>query len=227
MALLRIVHFELSCASFAGEPSVPLFRRFYRLQSNEDWFTFEKIIDSISLPCYSFMPTSTYPKQWKNRFIFVYPSMISDSLPLRDPVAVKEDGVPPLSATEDMFWRKMYEHHKRAFNFPEGILAIGGLSPFYLVRPKAFYERKAIYCGVSYVVEGVVNQEMGGVLGGVPLMLEVRMLGRFWERELLLFRGGSPKGSEGSQNSLQWKMQAVEMKTYRHVCPESANMVSS
>ncbi|KAF5766354.1 hypothetical protein HanRHA438_Chr15g0726711 [Helianthus annuus] len=95
LAFLRIIHFELSCASFAGEPSVPLFRRFYRLQSDGDWFTFEKRIDSISLPCYSFMPTSTYPKEWKNRFIFVSPSMISKSLPLRDPAAVIEDGVPP------------------------------------------------------------------------------------------------------------------------------------
>ncbi|KAF5814311.1 hypothetical protein HanRHA438_Chr03g0120381 [Helianthus annuus] len=121
------------------------------------------------------MPISTYPKEWKNRFNFVSPSMIFESLPLRDPAAVIEDGVPPLSATEDVLWRKMYEHPTRAFNFPEGILAIGGLSPFYLTRPKVFYEGKEMTLwsllqadcrGVSYVVEGVVNQEMGSVLGG-------------------------------------------------------------
>ncbi|KAJ0438486.1 hypothetical protein HanHA300_Chr16g0614581 [Helianthus annuus] len=70
LAFLRIVHFELSCAAFAGEPSLSLFRRFYRLRSDGDWFTFENgdcftfenRKDSIFLPCYSFMPTSTYPK---------------------------------------------------------------------------------------------------------------------------------------------------------------------
>ncbi|KAF5794679.1 hypothetical protein HanXRQr2_Chr08g0330851 [Helianthus annuus] len=140
LAFMRIVHFELSCASFAGEPSLPLFCRFYRLRSDGDWFTFEKRKDSISLPCYSFMPTSTYPKKWKNRFIFVSPSMIPKYLPLRDLAAAIDDGVPPLSAAEDVLWRKMFEHPTRAFNFPEGILAMGGLSPFYPIRPKSFHE---------------------------------------------------------------------------------------
>ncbi|KAF5803060.1 hypothetical protein HanRHA438_Chr06g0276001 [Helianthus annuus] len=95
LAFLRIVHFELSCASFAGEPSVPLFRRFYQLRSDGDWFTFEKRKDYISLPCYSFMPTSTYPKKWKNRFMFVSFSMLSEPLPLRDPNAIIEDSSHP------------------------------------------------------------------------------------------------------------------------------------
>ncbi|MFS7948331.1 hypothetical protein Hanom_Chr06g00558731 [Helianthus anomalus] len=65
LAFLWIIHFELSCSAFTGEPSVPLFWRCYCLRSYSDWFTFEKRKDSISLPCYSFMTTSTYPKQWK------------------------------------------------------------------------------------------------------------------------------------------------------------------
>ncbi|KAJ0434405.1 hypothetical protein HanOQP8_Chr17g0667051 [Helianthus annuus] len=105
---MRIVHFELSCAAFAGEPSLPLFRRFYRLRSDGDWFTFEKRKDSIFLPWYSFIPTSTYPKEWKNRFIFVSPSMILESLPLRDPATAVDDGVPALLAAEDVLWRKMH-----------------------------------------------------------------------------------------------------------------------
>ncbi|KAJ0744614.1 hypothetical protein HanPI659440_Chr10g0389651 [Helianthus annuus] len=157
------------------------------------------------------MPISTYPKEWKNRFIFVSPSMISESLPLWDPAAVIEDGVPPLSVTKDMLWWKMYEHPTRAFN-SRGILAMGGLSPFYPIHPKAFCERKEMTLwsllqagckGVSYVVEGVVNQEMGGVLGG-----NTPDVGGF-NAGLVLGEGtpypegggGSPKGSEGSHNS--------------------------
>ncbi|KAJ0443835.1 hypothetical protein HanIR_Chr16g0825171 [Helianthus annuus] len=38
----------------------------------------------------------------------------------------------------------MYEHPTRAFTFFEGILAIGGLSPSYPVRPKAFFGKKEL-----------------------------------------------------------------------------------
>ncbi|KAJ0570146.1 hypothetical protein HanHA300_Chr05g0174811 [Helianthus annuus] len=138
LAFLRIVHFELSCVAFARVPSVPLFRKLYRLKSDRDWFTFEKRKDSVSLPCYSFMPTSTYPKEWKNQFLFVSPLLLSEPLPTRDLAAAIEDDVPPLSGVEEALWKHMYENSTRAFNFSEGILEMGGLSPFYPTRPKAF-----------------------------------------------------------------------------------------
>ncbi|MFS7988348.1 hypothetical protein Hanom_Chr11g01033751 [Helianthus anomalus] len=91
LAFMRITHFELSCVTFA---------------------------DSVSLPCYSFMSTSTSSKEWKNRFIFVLSSMIPESLPSRDPMAVIDEGVPALSAAETILWKNMYKHPIRAFNFP-------------------------------------------------------------------------------------------------------------
>ncbi|MFS7901366.1 hypothetical protein Hanom_Chr00s200637g01837831 [Helianthus anomalus] len=121
------------------------------------------------------MSISTYPKKWKNSFIFVSPSMLFKPLCIRYPVAAIKDGVPPLSAIEDVIWRHMYEHSTRALNFLEDILEMGGLSPFYLTRPRAFYDGRDMFLwsllqadcrGVSYVVEVVVNQEMCGVLGG-------------------------------------------------------------
>ncbi|KAM0028563.1 hypothetical protein Hdeb2414_s0014g00422261 [Helianthus debilis subsp. tardiflorus] len=123
---MRIVHFELSCVAFYGEPSIPPFRIFYRLQSDGGWFTFAKRNDNISLPSYSFMLTSTYPKEWNDRFIFVSASLIPEYPPLRDPKAVIDDSVPTLSAKETVLWKRMYEYPTRAFNFPEGILAMGG-----------------------------------------------------------------------------------------------------
>ncbi|MFS7948179.1 hypothetical protein Hanom_Chr06g00556951 [Helianthus anomalus] len=69
LAFMRVVHFELSCVAVAGEPSK----------------------DNVSPPCYSFMPTSTYPKEWKNRFIFVAAAMVPESPPSRDPKAPIED----------------------------------------------------------------------------------------------------------------------------------------
>ncbi|KAJ0795255.1 hypothetical protein HanPI659440_Chr04g0148371 [Helianthus annuus] len=63
LGFMRVVHFELSCVAVSSEPSVPLFCMFYKLISDGDWFTFAKRKDSVSPSCYSFMPTSTYPKE--------------------------------------------------------------------------------------------------------------------------------------------------------------------
>ncbi|KAJ0712876.1 hypothetical protein HanRHA438_Chr09g0419931 [Helianthus annuus] len=96
------------------------------------------------------MPTSTYPKEWKNMFIFVSASLLLESPPLRDPKAVIDDSVPTLSAKEIVLWKRMHEYPTRAFNFPEGILAVGGLSPLYPILPKAYCEKK----GQPFVLEG-------------------------------------------------------------------------
>ncbi|KAM0012269.1 hypothetical protein Hdeb2414_s0054g00755241 [Helianthus debilis subsp. tardiflorus] len=141
---MRVVHFELLCVAVSSEASVPLFCMFDKLISDGDWFTFAKRKDSVSPPCYSFMPTSTYLKEWKSRFIFVSAAFIPESLPLRDPKEAIEDIVPVLSADEIVQWKRMHENPTRAFTFPEGVLAMGGLSPFYLVRPKAFLGKKGI-----------------------------------------------------------------------------------
>ncbi|MFS7921219.1 hypothetical protein Hanom_Chr03g00234221 [Helianthus anomalus] len=100
LGFMRVVHFELSCVAVSGEPSIPLFCMFYKLISDRDWFTFAKRKDNISQPCYSFMPTSTYPKEWKSRFIFVSAAMMPESPPLRDAKAAIEDSIPVLSVDE-------------------------------------------------------------------------------------------------------------------------------
>ncbi|KAJ0806355.1 hypothetical protein HanPI659440_Chr02g0088561 [Helianthus annuus] len=131
LGFMRVMHFELSCLAVSGEPSIPLFCMFYKLISDGDWITFAKRKDIISPPCYSFMPTSTYPKEWNSRFIFVSAAMMPESQPLRDAKAVIEDNVPVLSADEIVQWKRMHENPTRDITFPEGVLALGGLSPFY------------------------------------------------------------------------------------------------
>ncbi|KAJ0694499.1 hypothetical protein HanPI659440_Chr15g0609491 [Helianthus annuus] len=225
LAFMGIVHFELSFAAFAGEPSLSLFCRFCRLQSDGDWFTFAKRKDSISLLCYSFMPTSTYPKEWKNRFIFVSPCRISESLPLRDPTTTIDDSVPALSTAETVLWKKMYEHPTRAFHFLEGILAMGGggLSPLYPICPKAFHENKEMSLwnllqadckGISFVVEGVVNPEMGGLLGGGTA--DVGGAARATEVTPCA-KEGSPEGLVDSQSSPPMENVSRGMRIWAHV----------
>ncbi|KAJ0605217.1 hypothetical protein HanPI659440_Chr02g0082621 [Helianthus annuus] len=165
---MRVVHFELSCVVVAGEPSVPLFCMFYKLVSDGDWFTFAKRKDSVSPPCYSFMPTSTYPKEWKNRSNFVSVAMLPESPPLRDPKAPIEDSVQVLSVDEIVQWKRMHKNPTRAFTFPEGVLAMGGLSPLYFVLPRAFPTFGLLYLGdcrdIKFMVGVKVNLEMGHVL---------------------------------------------------------------
>ncbi|MFS7890260.1 hypothetical protein Hanom_Chr00s000016g01616631 [Helianthus anomalus] len=123
------------------------------------------------------METSTYPKEWKNRFIFVSASMLPESPPLRDPKTSINDSVPVLSTNETVLWKRMCENPTRAYNFPEGVLAMGGLSPLYYVRPKAYFGKKEMTLwgllqedcrGNKFMVGDVVNPEMGKVLEGTP-----------------------------------------------------------
>ncbi|MFS7920072.1 hypothetical protein Hanom_Chr03g00219981 [Helianthus anomalus] len=121
------------------------------------------------------MLTSTYPKEWNDMFIFESASLIPESPPLRDPKSVIDNSVPTLSAKETVLWKRIYEYPTRAFNFSEGIFAMGGLSPLYPVHPKAYCEKKEMSLwsllqadckGVSFVVGGMVNHDMGNVLEG-------------------------------------------------------------
>ncbi|KAJ0771063.1 hypothetical protein HanPI659440_Chr07g0264751 [Helianthus annuus] len=140
------------------------------------------------------MPTSTYPKEWKDRFIFASPSLLYESLSIRDPTASVEDGVPPLSIVEDVLWRPMYEYSTHTFNFPEGNLVMGGLSTFYSTHPRTFYDGR-----------GFVNQEMCDVLGGEAPNVEGLNAEAVPGDGTPHLKGASPKGSEGSQNSPQFE----------------------
>ncbi|KAJ0524741.1 hypothetical protein HanHA300_Chr09g0304061 [Helianthus annuus] len=149
LGFMRLVHFVLSCAAVSGEPSIPLFCMFYKLISDGDWFTFSKRQNSVSKPCYSFMPTSTYPKDWKSRFIFVSATMMPESPLPRDVEAVIEDVVSTLSTAETVQWKRMYENPTRAFTFFRGDARHGGLSPSYPVCPKAFFCCAVIFSAFS------------------------------------------------------------------------------
>uniref|UniRef100_A0A251TNS5 Transposase (putative) gypsy type domain-containing protein n=1 Tax=Helianthus annuus TaxID=4232 RepID=A0A251TNS5_HELAN len=205
----RVVHFELSCVAVSGEPSVPLFCMFYKLISDGDWFTFAKRQNSVSRPCYSFMPTSTYPKEWKSRFIFVSTAMIPESPPPRDAEAAIEDSIPALSVAETVQWKRVCENPTRAFTFSEGILAMGGLSPSYSVHPRAFFGKKELTLwrllqGDSRDVKFVVGDE---VEPGLNRDVEVQVVGGSVQTggpvAVEESEGASSDGEESSPDPLQ------------------------
>ncbi|KAF5792034.1 hypothetical protein HanRHA438_Chr09g0413331 [Helianthus annuus] len=99
--------------------------------------------------------------------------MLPKSPPLRDPKASIDDSVPVLSANDTVLWKRIHENRTRAYTFPEGVLAMGGLSPLYSVRPKAYFGKKEMALwgllqgdcrGIKFMVGDVVNPEMGRVL---------------------------------------------------------------
>ncbi|KAM0049941.1 hypothetical protein Hdeb2414_s0008g00291791 [Helianthus debilis subsp. tardiflorus] len=139
---MRVVHFELSCMAVSGEPSVPFFYMFYKLISDSDWFTFAKEKDSVSPPCYSFIPTSTYSKKWKRKFIFVSVAMMPESPPLRDPKASIEDSVSVFSADEIVQWKRMYENPMRAFSLPEVGTGYGRCKPSLFGPAKSLFGKE-------------------------------------------------------------------------------------
>ncbi|KAJ0569588.1 hypothetical protein HanHA300_Chr05g0167951 [Helianthus annuus] len=124
------------------------------------------------------MPTSTYPKDWKSRFIFVSAAMLPESPLPKDLDAAIEDVVPTLSAAETVQWKRMCENPTRAFTFSEGMLAMGGLSSSYPVRPRAFFGKKEITLwrllqgdskDVKYVVDNEIDPRLNAevqVTGG-------------------------------------------------------------
>ncbi|KAM0012387.1 hypothetical protein Hdeb2414_s0053g00753721 [Helianthus debilis subsp. tardiflorus] len=124
---MRVVHFELSCAAVSGEPSVPLFCMFYKLISYGDWFTFAKRQNSVLKPCYTFMPASTYPKEWKSRFIFVSAAIIPESPPPKDTEAAIEDSILILYADEILtLWKLLLGDSKDVKFVTGGSVQAGG-----------------------------------------------------------------------------------------------------
>ncbi|KAM0018060.1 hypothetical protein Hdeb2414_s0027g00694981 [Helianthus debilis subsp. tardiflorus] len=110
--------------------------------------------------------------------------MIPESPPLRDPKATIKDSVHVLFANETVMWKRMYEHPTRAYSFPEGILAMGGLSPLYSFRPKAYFGKKnVIFFFASLQCLLIVPRFVtGNVLEGILLMSGVLLLLGRWRR---------------------------------------------
>ncbi|MFS7933702.1 hypothetical protein Hanom_Chr04g00382901 [Helianthus anomalus] len=116
------MHFELTCTAFGAVPSVGLFR----------WFTISgrMMIGSLLKSV----------KDNKNCFIFVSPDLLPEALPFGDLTLAIEDDAPTVSLSKNAFWKRMCENPTHSFNFPEGMLVLGGVSALLSYRPKAIVD---------------------------------------------------------------------------------------
>ncbi|KAF5778689.1 hypothetical protein HanRHA438_Chr12g0561721 [Helianthus annuus] len=67
VGVARIMHFEILCHALIYEPSLLMFRCFFHLAQNDDWYSIEKT--QCEAPLLSTTVSHTYA--WKNQFFFI------------------------------------------------------------------------------------------------------------------------------------------------------------
>ncbi|MFS7988028.1 hypothetical protein Hanom_Chr11g01029731 [Helianthus anomalus] len=114
----RVLHFEVLCRASGYDPSLLLFRRFFHLAKNGDWFTFET--SKVDTCLISSMLTTL--GAWKDRFIWVSESIIPFKMVWRHPDAVLNEPGPSESDLNDCFLKAMRQCPSRVRAFPEHLL---------------------------------------------------------------------------------------------------------
>ncbi|KAK1425183.1 hypothetical protein QVD17_20529 [Tagetes erecta] len=122
---IRVTHFEIMCRALGGEPSLPLFRQFFRLARYGDWYTVEKRkTDSPS--CVSLVPSVL--NHWKDYFFWVSADVIPFKMHWRechDPLNVID---PRSERFDEKLYGLLVEHQMPLQPFPEHVLIMTGLS---------------------------------------------------------------------------------------------------
>ncbi|KAK1425181.1 hypothetical protein QVD17_20527 [Tagetes erecta] len=121
---IKVTHFEIMCRALGGEPSLPLFRKFFLLGRYGDWYTVEKRKNGPN--CFSCAPMSFH--NWKDKFFWVSADVIPFKMHWRE---LHE----PLNAIDhnyeqfdEKLFRLLVEHQMPLQPFPEHVLIITGLS---------------------------------------------------------------------------------------------------
>ncbi|KAJ0714613.1 hypothetical protein HanPI659440_Chr13g0491421 [Helianthus annuus] len=122
--MARVLHFEVLCRALGYDPSLLLFRRFFRLAKNGDWFTFEAT--KVDTCLVSSMVTTL--GSWKDQFFWVSDSIIPFKMIWRRPDAVLNDPEPSESDLNDAFLSAIRGCPSRVRPFPEHLLVLLGVS---------------------------------------------------------------------------------------------------
>ncbi|KAJ0765678.1 hypothetical protein HanPI659440_Chr08g0306191 [Helianthus annuus] len=122
--MARVLHFKVLCRASGYDPSLLLFRRFFRLVKNGDWFTFET--SKVDTCLISSMVTTL--GAWKDRFFFVSESIVPFKMVWRHPDAVLNEPEPSESDLNDCFLKAIRQCPLRVRPFPEHLLVLLGIS---------------------------------------------------------------------------------------------------
>ncbi|KAJ0789424.1 hypothetical protein HanPI659440_Chr05g0203411 [Helianthus annuus] len=122
--MARVLHFEVLCRALGYDPSLLLFRQFFRLAKNGDWFTFET--SKVDACLISSMVTTL--GTWKDRFFWVSDSIVPFKMVWRHPDAILNEPEPSESDLNDAFLKAIRECPSRVRPFPEHLLVLLGVS---------------------------------------------------------------------------------------------------
>ncbi|KAJ0770652.1 hypothetical protein HanPI659440_Chr07g0260131 [Helianthus annuus] len=168
--MARVLHFEMLCRALGYDPSLLLFRRFFRLAKNGDWFTFET--SKVDTCLISSMVTTL--GSWKDRFFWVSDSIIPFKMVWRRPDAVLNDPEPFESELNDAFLSAIRGCPSRVRPFPEHLLVLLGVSNIW---GKADRDPVLMRNGVVMsALDFIKSDDTSDVVFRMPRLFRVRML---------------------------------------------------
>src|ERR1044071_2915025 len=120
----RILHFEIVCRCLGHKPSLAMYRRFFRLAKNGNWFTIEKT------QCEPALISSVIGivSSWKDKFFFLNSDFLPFKTPRRSSDAPLNEKEPEPGTLDQVLLEKLRGFPTRLRTFPEDFLVMVGLS---------------------------------------------------------------------------------------------------
>ncbi|KAK1424790.1 hypothetical protein QVD17_20128 [Tagetes erecta] len=124
VGIARIMHFEITCRALGHEPDLLVFRRFFQLAKNGNWFTIEKTQVENALVSSQIGLSAS----WKDRFFLVSDEIVPFAMPWRKPEDPLNEKVPSVDEVNEVLLEKLRSSASRLRTFPEEFLVKLGLS---------------------------------------------------------------------------------------------------
>ena len=126
LGMHRATLFEVYCRSMHIPPTTPLFRVFYKLSKQGDWFSFEKRIHRNRKVCFGEFPSCL--KGWKYNFFLIDRRAIPFAMPWRHSDSDVSDPFPKASEYDVTHAERLSETIIEPCQIPQAFLYALGLS---------------------------------------------------------------------------------------------------
>jgi hypothetical protein len=124
LGLGRVSHFEISCRAHGKSPSLSVFRKFYKLNHQGDWFTFE--CRRFEDQCYTTITSSL--KKWKPFFFTLDDRCVPENMAWRNVDSKFDNSLPSDFAFDANLFELLKANKTEVRPLPEMILIISRIS---------------------------------------------------------------------------------------------------
>jgi hypothetical protein len=121
----KVTHFEVACEACEGVATVTLFRLFYRLKADGEWFTFEKRLKLVP-SCTNKISTCLPP--WKDQLFFVDEAFLPETLKFRSTTESLKDDEIHADGFDEELYGKLCDNPTPVNKYPEFLLVMDDLS---------------------------------------------------------------------------------------------------